>query len=830
MVAAGDIAHCDSPADEQTASLIDQIDPALVLALGDLAYDEGTTAEFSDCYDPTWGRHRSITRPTPGNHEYLTPGAEPYFRYFGSAAGRQGEGYYSLDLGAWHLVVLNSNCDEIGGCDRTSPQGRWLAADLAANPQTCLLASMHHPRFSSGRYGADEDVRPLWEQLAAAGADLILSGHEHSYERFAPQTPDGVASSDGPRLFVVGTGGIWLREFTGVADNSERRVVDHGLLDLRLGDGHYSWQFLDVDGGVRDDGVDDCGEPPSPPPVSDVVGVDVPVRRGADDVEERGSGQVYGNSSDLELVVDGSAQKVGVRFTDVPVPRDAVIESAFLQFTTDEVSSGSASLVVRGQASDDAEGFSSSVGDVSGRATTESSVGWSPPVWSTVGESGSGQRSPDLSSVVSEIVGREGWRSGNALVFLIEGSGRRTAESFEGSSSKAPRLILTYRAESSPPVSDVVGVDVPVRRGADDVEERGSGQVYGNSSDLELVVDGSAQKVGVRFTDVPVPRDAVIESAFLQFTTDEVSSGSASLVVRGQASDDAEGFSSSVGDVSGRATTESSVGWSPPVWSTVGESGSGQRSPDLSSVVSEIVGREGWRSGNALVFLIEGSGRRTAESFEGSSSKAPRLILTYRAESSPPEPPPPKPPPPEPEEQTVTLTVTAGSDDAESAVSGSMYVTSSDLELAEDRNPQTVGIRFVDVPVPRHSTITSAVVQFTVDEVGDGPVSLLIRGEASDDGATFSTVAGDIADRVVTESSVGWSPPVWSTVGESGSGQRSPDLSSVVSEIVGREGWRSGNALVFLIEGSGRRTAESFEGSSSKAPRLILTYEVPTAG
>jgi hypothetical protein len=249
MVAAGDIAGCDTTGDEQTAAIVDAI-PGTVAALGDLAYENGSASDFANCYDPSWGRFKSRTRPTPGNHDYYTPGASPYYAYFGAAAGAPGKGYYSYDLGAWHAVVLNSNCSAVGGCGPGSAQVRWLHADLAAHSRFCTVAYWHHPRFSSGQNGGDPMTSEFWDQLYDGGADLVLVGHDHDYERFAPQTPGATVNGNrGIREFVVGTGGENHLAFKGRAPNSQVRNNDtFGVLRLTLRAAGYDFQFVPVAG------------------------------------------------------------------------------------------------------------------------------------------------------------------------------------------------------------------------------------------------------------------------------------------------------------------------------------------------------------------------------------------------------------------------------------------------------------------------------------------------------------------------------------------------------------------------------------------------------
>ena len=236
-----------------------------VLLLGDNQYWDGTLAAHLVSFAPTWGRLGPLLRPAPGNHEYQTPGAAGYYDYFGAAAGDRTKGWYSYDLGAWHVVVLNSNCSAIGGCGPGSPQLRWLAEDLAANPRACTLAYWHHPRFSSGAHGNDATYDAFWRELYKAGADVVLVGHDHDYERFAPQDPDAKADpSHGIRQFVVGTGGRETRAFVTIRANSEsRNNKDLGVLKLVLRPGGYDWEFLPVPGGTfNDQGSASCHNAP----------------------------------------------------------------------------------------------------------------------------------------------------------------------------------------------------------------------------------------------------------------------------------------------------------------------------------------------------------------------------------------------------------------------------------------------------------------------------------------------------------------------------------------------------------------------------------------
>jgi len=261
LIAAGDIASCDSSGDEATARLLDRTD-GTVAALGDTAYPKASADDYARCYADSWGRYKARTRPAAGNHEYETPGAAGYFGYFGRAAGDPSRGYYSYDLGGWHIIVVNSNCGAVAGCGRGSPQERWLRADLAASSKHCTLAYWHHPQFTSGsQHGPSTNMRPIFQALYDAGAEVVLSGHEHTYERFAPQNPAGrLDNRRGIRAWVVGTGGSSHYGFGAIQPNSQVRNADtYGVLALTLRADGYDWRFLPVAGKTfTDSGSGTC--------------------------------------------------------------------------------------------------------------------------------------------------------------------------------------------------------------------------------------------------------------------------------------------------------------------------------------------------------------------------------------------------------------------------------------------------------------------------------------------------------------------------------------------------------------------------------------------
>ena len=250
-----------------TAEVIGHIAPHAVLALGDNQYDAGELENFMFAYQPSWGRFKAVTRPVPGNHEYQMPFARGYYDYFNGQgrqtgpAGDRGRGYYSFDMGAWHFIALNSNCREVGGCQAGSPQEVWLRVDLQTSDPRCTLAYFHHPLFASGPNGNHPQMRPLWQALYDFGVDVVLSAHDHLYERYAPQTPQGVADPvRGIRQFVVGTGGHSLTHFVAVQPNSEVRSNQaFGVLKMELGGDGYTWEFRPVVGGrFSDSGSGTC--------------------------------------------------------------------------------------------------------------------------------------------------------------------------------------------------------------------------------------------------------------------------------------------------------------------------------------------------------------------------------------------------------------------------------------------------------------------------------------------------------------------------------------------------------------------------------------------
>ncbi len=263
LVAVGDIATCGQLGQFVTANITREIVKAIpnaqIALLGDIAYERGTTDEFQ-CFDAAWGEFKAITNPVPGNHEYFTANAAPYYAYFATRARDPKRGYYTYKLGDWRIFALNSNCAAIGGCDQNSVQVKWLKKTLAANPSQCSLAYWHHPRFSSGSHGDQIFMQDVWAVLAKAGVDVVLSAHDHTYERFKPLDSNGKVNPKGTRAFVVGTGGRSLYAFKKPNRNSQIKNNNTlGVLQLTLNTSSYEWQFKTPTGSsFTDSGTASC--------------------------------------------------------------------------------------------------------------------------------------------------------------------------------------------------------------------------------------------------------------------------------------------------------------------------------------------------------------------------------------------------------------------------------------------------------------------------------------------------------------------------------------------------------------------------------------------
>jgi hypothetical protein len=576
------------------------------------------------------------------------------------------------------------------------------------------------------------EVRPV-DGIFGNGNDQVVHFDTKVLGIIDPESVE--FNPDTGTLFTIGSGGTKLVEVTtsgalvSEIDTSEvpllhaaglayaPRSTDPSQKSIYIADrkvdndGHPT----ENDGAIYEIAVGTAG-PPAPT-------TDFRVATGSDDAEENNAtGAVNLTSGDLEMVTDGTiVQTVGVRFAGVSIPQGATISNAYIQFVTDEAQSEATTVTIKAQAADNAPTYTSTAGNVSSRARTTASVSWSPPAWTTIGAAGADQRTPNLASVVQEVVNRPGWASGNAIAFIVTGSGHRTAVSYNGGATKAPLLHVDLATVANQPPSVNAGPD----------------------------------------QTITLPASAVLD---------------------GTVSDD------------------------------------GQPNPTPTTTWSQV-------SGPGTVTFADPAAVDTTASFSAAGIYVLRLTANDGALAA---------------SDDVTITVNAagaativesrvavGSDDAEeNNATGAVNLTSSDLEFVTDGTIiQTVGMRFQSLPVPAGATITNAYIQFTVDEAQSEATTLTIKAEAADNPATYTSTALNVSSRARTTASASWSPPAWTTLGAAGPDQRTPVLASVVQEVINRPGWASGNAIAFIVIGSGHRTAVSFNGGTTKAALLHVEYK-----
>lgn len=359
----------------------------------------------------------------------------------------------------------------------------------------------------------------------------------------------------------------------------------------------------------------------------------VSVKSEEDDVEERADGSLDEGSSDLEIVQEKTNQTIGIRFTDLAIPKGAKILDAYIEFTVDEPDKGTNpfDVNIRAEAVADSPAFQNINKNISSRALTKNTVNWKDiPLWVNDGSSGIDQQTPNIASLIQEVIDMDGWKDNNAMTFVINGIGNRSAKAFESSPSEAPRLYVTFIKDPSN-----IKLELPIKVAADDVEETADGSLDGGSSDLEIVDESTNQVIGLRFQDVSVPKGAKIIDAYVQFTVDEIknSKNSENFNVNIQAEDTDNSTPYEYNEavlkaVSSRNRTKTTVEWKDiPKWEAEQLRGVEQRTPDISSLIQEIVNKEGWESGNALSLILSGSGTRTAEAHEGAANVAERPTL-----------------------------------------------------------------------------------------------------------------------------------------------------------------------------------------------------------
>ncbi len=457
----------------------------------------------------------------------------------------------------------------------------------------------------------------------------------------------------------------------------------------------------------------------------------IPISTSSDDAEENTStGKINRNSSDLELADhETHTQLVGMRFNSLNIPQGATITKAFIRFLVDEESSGTTSLIIHGQATDNAPTFTTVNANISSRSQTNAAVDWAPASWDVIGVFRGPEQTPNIASIIQEIVNRSGWSSGNSLALMISGSGQRIAESFDGDSAGAPVLHVGYSLGTGNNQAPVVDA----------------------GSEQTITLPDSANEVTLNL-DGTVSDDGLPDLSAVTITWNKVSGpGTVSF---------------------GNASTEDT-------------------SANFDSAGTYVL-------------------RLTAD--DGTLNNSDEITVRVNPQGTP---------------TILDVSVATGSDDAEeNTITGKVKPGSSDLELGhQDQKNQLVGIRFNGLNIPQGATITDASIQFQVDEIHSGATSLMIEGEATNNALTFTNANANISSRALTGATIDWAPAPWTTEGEAGVAQQTPNIAPIIQEIVERPGWSNGNALVVIISGIGRRTAESFNGDPAGAPVLHVEYQ-----
>lgn len=535
-----------------------------------------------------------------------------------------------------------------------------------------------------------------------------------------------------------------------------------------------------------------------------------------DDLEEYVTGGSIGafdnGSSDLEMTTEGGGKQImGLRFVNLGLPKNAIITNAYIQFRADEPNTEVTNLILKIQDGDNPGTFTTN-DKISTRQLVKDSVLWNNiPAWVT-GDAGEAQRTPSLTALIQKVIARNGWVTGNSLVFVISGSGKRVADSFDDTEAarKAAELVIEYTVPFS--TKNVIA------DATDDMEEYITGSNIGGfdvgSSDLEMTTEGGGQQIiGLRFSNVKVPNGALITRAYVQFRADEPNNGQTTLILKAQTADNPGTFTTN-DKISTRPLTKDSILWSDiPAWVT-GDAGDAQRTPDLSKLIQSVVNRGGWASGNALVLVVSGTGKRVADSFDDSEAarKPAELVIEYLRATE------------------VKVEIKDATDDMEEYITGGSIggfdIGSSDLEMTtEGGGKQIIGLRFNNIKVPKNTNIVSASIQFRADEPNSEATNLVLRAQTADNPGTFTT-NDKISTRALTADSVRWTNiPAWVT-GDRGAAQKTPELKSLVQAVVNRSGWNSGNSLVFVIKGDGKRVADSFDDSEAarKPAELSIVY------
>lgn len=642
VAAIGDFGEAGSRLQAVT-DLVYDLDPELIITMGDNNYGDLTPAGFQenvgDYYDSFINSGNFY--PCIGNHDYANGNGDAYFDYFDLPSTPADERYYDFVRGNIHFFALNSNCTT-SGCNNSSggadephgiyeyeTQGIWLKNKLASSTAKYKLVYLHHsPYSSSDHHGSDTKVQ--WP-FAEWGATAVMSGHDHHYEHLLV---------DGIPYFVNGVGGR-PNYSVGTSLPETQFIVDdkNGAMLINATPDNITFEFWSVDTD-NDDEVEleesIIIEAPSETPnivTSRSISTD------ADDVEERSSnGSLYYNSSDLEINRDESndnnKQHIGLRFSDLNIPQGANIVNAHIEFTAQSTSSGDYEVKIRGDVSPNAAPFSGAY-SVTNRPLTDdgTSVTWvdSDQQWVR----NEVITTPDIASVIQEIVNLNAWSPNNNLAIVIEeisGDGYRDAYSYKGSSSKAPRLVVTYNMNDNDGEEDTETFETKISAGYNDAEERVSdGDMNLTSSDLEFGKDYSTeQHIGLRFKNISIPQGSEICDAYIEFTAKGTTSSNFTVEITGHDDNDASGFYDNDYNIFNRDRTSADVDWS--FGSTTWTTNEIVQSPNISSIIQEIVDRGDWVFGNDMAFIFEtknGNGTRRVYSRNGSSTKCAKLVIVY---------------------------------------------------------------------------------------------------------------------------------------------------------------------------------------------------------
>ncbi len=519
--------------------------------------------------------------------------------------------------------------------------------------------------------------------------------------------------------------------------------------------------------------------------------------------------------SDLELTSDSDEDKrqiIGIRFPDMDIPKNSIILSASIEFVCDEEQSNPVTITFKGESSDNAPLFQVIDGDVSNRQTTIASVDWVPDDW----EKGETHKCLKLKSIVQEIVNNNGWEPGNAMAFIASSDDYPNHRTVENDSINGPILTITFQ----PNVSTFVSERSVAHEGNIAEENITNGtpgwvETLGSGSDLELTSDSDEDKqqiIGIRFPDMDIPKDSTINSAFIDFVSDENQSGPVTVTFKGESSDNAPLFQKIDGDVSNRLTTSASVDWTPDDWKT----GEKHKSLNMKSIVQELVNQDGWIPGNAMAFIASSGDYPNHRTAENDSSNGPTLSVTLQPDVS--------------TIVSVRAVAKEGNIAEENITNGTpgvvetLNTAESDLELTSDSvedKQQIIGIRFPNMNIPKDSTILGAFIEFVADEVRGGPVTVTFKGESSDNAPLFQAIDGDVSNRLTTSASVDWTPDDWKPREK----HKSLNLKSIVQEVVNQDGWIPGNAIVFIASSDDYPNHRTAKNNSLYGPTLTVTFQ-----